>query len=146
MAEQDLRGQILLQAGLINNMQLDKALEEQKKTGERIGQCLIRLNFIKEKDMMLALEEQFGISWQKITEQDVQRKAVDLVPENLVFTYEFMPLKDEKGILTIALADPLSYESIDDIKLVIERELEFVLATEEEIKILIEKFYKIKLK
>jgi hypothetical protein len=53
-------GDRLIQAGLITKAQLDKALEEQKRTGGLIGSNLIKLGFLKEEELLHFLSKQFG--------------------------------------------------------------------------------------
>jgi type IV pilus assembly protein PilB len=137
----DLRGQILLNEGLITEEQLSIALAEQKKTGEKIGQCFIRLGFVSEDDMLLALEHQFGITSRHISEEDIDKSAIESIPDKLIWEYNFIPIKQENNALQIAISDPLSYEDIDSIKFIVDKEIFLILVPDREINDLIKKYY-----
>ena len=54
-------GDILIDAGVINNEQLGIALQMQAATGKKIGEILISKGFVTERKIMEAMEEQLGI-------------------------------------------------------------------------------------
>ena len=54
-------GEFLVRSNLIDQDQLDKALEEQKQSGGRIGEHLIRLGFVTEEDILDCLSQQYGV-------------------------------------------------------------------------------------
>ena len=55
-------GEKLMQAGLITRDQLEKALNEQRKSGGLLGANLIKLGFIKEKELLTFLKQQYGLA------------------------------------------------------------------------------------
>ncbi len=67
MKSQKFLGQVLVESGVITQEQLEKALEEQGKTGlkEKIGETLIRLNFCSAEQILYGLAKQLGINIKK---------------------------------------------------------------------------------
>ena len=54
-------GELLVRNSVISNQQLAKALEDQKASGGRLGESLIKLGFIKEIDLVRFLSKQYGM-------------------------------------------------------------------------------------
>ena len=136
-----LIGQMLIQKGLITPDGLERGLREQKKHGGYIGQNLIRLGLIREDRFYPILSEQLGIEFIKLKEAAIPPEIIKAVPAKFTSYYKFMPIRLDRGALTIAVTDPLNIEIMDDIKLVLKREINPVLATEEGILDAIKKYY-----
>ena len=134
-------GETLLEKGIITPEQLDKALKEQKRTGEYLGSTLIRLGFISEKELLLVLSEQFGIPYQSIKDLSIDEKVISSIPPKYVWHYKFMPLKLKGNLLTIAISNPLDIWLPEDIKLNLGYDVEIVLTTEQEIRDALRKYY-----
>ena len=143
MIQQDLRGQIMLNAGIVNQAQLDKALQIQKETGHKIGAVLIEAGFVTEDEMLLALERQSGISWVKLRMSDVDADVMDMVSVDLVKMYKICPVKMDGDMLVIAISDPLSYDVLDDLRLAVQKEVNPILVSEDVLENCVAQFYKI---
>lgn len=141
MSIQDLRGQILLNAGVINESQLKQALEIQETSTKKIGAILVELGFLLEDKMMMTLEKQSGIPWVKLTIADIQEKATRMITSQMAGRYFCCPIRENLGVLTVAVADPVSYEIIDEIRLITNREIELVLVYDAFLMKALEKFY-----
>jgi len=134
-------GETLLEKGIIKPEQLDEALKEQKRTGEYIGAVLIRLGFISEKQLLMALSEQFSIPYQSIKDIPIDDKVVSSVSPKYVWHYKFMPLKLRGNLLTIAISNPLDIWLLEDIKLNLGYDVEVILTSEQEIRSSLRKYY-----
>jgi len=93
-------GEILLKKNLINARELKEALEKQRKskTGERLGTILIKMGFIKEEDLLLALSEQLDISYIKLKEVRIDPSVVKKLPAKFAWHYTIMPIKFEGNV------------------------------------------------
>jgi type II secretion system protein E len=136
-----LIGEILLEKGIITSEQLDKAIKEQKRTGEYIGTLLIRLGYIAEKELLGVLSEQFGIPYQGIKDTAIEDKIISTIPAKYAWHYRFMPLKIKGNQLTIAISNPLDMWLVEDIKLHLGYDVEVVLSSEHEIRESLRKYY-----
>jgi len=135
-----LLGDLLIESGLINREQLERALKAQQKTGERLGRVLINLGFVTEKDITDMLESQLGI--RQVTLGDgLDPNLLMIIPEHVIRRHKVIPLKKEGKRLTVAMADPLNVVAIDDLRLVTGDEIEPVVATEKEIESVIQKYF-----
>mgnify|MGYP001105280884 FL=1 len=116
--EKNIRiGDVLLQAGYINQDELDEALEYQKNNkGIRLGEALIKLGFIKEHQQLEALSARLGQRYVKIDRVMVQTEAVAMIPVQLAKKYHMLAVQYKDNNLTIVLNDPLDYYGIEDIR------------------------------
>ena len=136
-----LLGQMLVDKGIITPEQLDEGLREQKKSGDFIGGTLIRLRFTKEEQVFPVLSEQLNIPYIKIKEVEVSPAAIKKVPAKFASHYKLMPIKLEKKSLTVAVTDPLDLHTLDDIRLLLNCDINAVLAGETDILEGIKKYY-----
>ncbi|OGX15503.1 MAG: hypothetical protein A2166_05080 [Omnitrophica WOR_2 bacterium RBG_13_41_10] len=134
-------GEILMDKGVITKEQLDKAISEQKRTGEFIGSCLIRLGYIDEKELLFLLSEQFGIPYQDLKTTPIDDNVINTIPAKYVWHYKFMPLKIKGNTLTIAISNPLDIWLLEDIKLNLGYDVECVLSSERQIREVLRKYY-----
>lgn len=108
-------GQILLNSGVLSESQLDDALAKQRDSHKRLGQILIEDNFITEMQMIRSLEEQLDVPYLDLRGLSMNPTLSELLPENVMRTNVVVPIKREGSVLTIAVADPLDYNVINDI-------------------------------
>ncbi|MFO7818818.1 MAG: ATPase, T2SS/T4P/T4SS family [Halanaerobacter sp.] len=128
-------GDILIEAGFITEEQLDKALEEQKKseTDKRLGEILKNMNFVDEEDVVEALEFQLGIPQVDLSDLIIDPETVKEISQLMAEKHEAIPIEKKNNTLTVAMADPLDVMAIDDIRLKTGYEIDPVIALESEI-------------
>ena len=134
-------GEILQDIGLISEKKLETALAEQRQTGERLGNILIKLGYIDSEGLCKALASQFGLKTINISEYNVAQEVIDKVPSSVAKKHKIVPLKFENNTLTIAMASPLNLLALDNLRIVLNCEVEGLLATEEQIESSLERYY-----
>ena len=134
---------VLFKKNLINQSQLEGAREDQKKSGEPIGQILLKKGYIREEDLARALAEQFQIPFIRFGKFIISKEVIEKVPAKLVIHYKMMPIKVTDSTLTVAISDPQDIRVLDDIRVALKSKyrIEAVLATETEILNAIKKYY-----
>lgn len=132
----------LLKAKLIRKDQLDKALAVHRKKKGNLGKILVEEGFIHEKNLMVALSQEFNIPPIDLAKYKIDPEVIRLIPEQFARHYTIMPISKIANHLTIAIADPLNVFAIDDIKTMTRFEVDMVIATENDIKYAIENYYK----
>ncbi len=137
----ELIGQILLRSGAITEVGLKHAIEEQEKTGERLGQTLIRLGYATERDVLTALGLQLDIDYIKLSEVTIDRSVIPKIPVNFAKRHTLIPISEKDGSLTVAVADPLNGEALDDMRLLLGKDVETVIASRKDIQEAIKKYY-----
>lgn len=135
-------GDILVDVGIITPQQLQEATDEQKKRGGKLGLILISLGYITEDVLLAFLGKQCGVSYVSLSEYgELNEDIVKSVPESVVRHQTLIPISKENNVLTIAMADPLNVFATDDLRLMTGFEINVVIASENEIKTAIEKYY-----
>ncbi|MDD5746158.1 MAG: ATPase, T2SS/T4P/T4SS family, partial [Candidatus Omnitrophica bacterium] len=137
-----LLGEYLLERGLVTQEQVQKALEEQRKAGARLGQTLIELGFLAEDDLIVALARQLGLAHIDITSYGLKPAIVKLIPESLARRYEVLALEKVGNDLTIAMADPLNVFAIDEIQKITKCRIEPVICSRTALFKVLDKCYK----
>lgn len=132
MKDKKLLGEYLIELGLITKEQLEKALEEQKKTGARLGQILIERGYVKPEDIGKVLELQSEVPYIPLSEIKIDEKFVSTFSEGLLKRYKFLPLKREGGMVHIALVPPLDSAIVNEIRRIVRSPLKLFLITERE--------------
>lgn len=136
-------GDLLYHAGLITEADLKRALEEHKRTGKRIGEVLINLKIATEFDIAKILASQLGIHYVSLDSTSIEPEAVSLIPEALAKKYLCIPINFDRKYLTVAMVDPLDYESIKDIAFHSGLEVKPLISTRKEILEAIEQHYRL---
>jgi type IV pilus assembly protein PilB len=126
-------GDLLLENNLITQLQLEKALDVQKKTGTRLGKVLSDLNYISENSMIEVLEFQLGIPHIDLSNMCVIPAAAALIPVVLAERHQVIPVKISGNKLTLAMVDPTNFYAIDDIRMASGFDVEPVIATEKDV-------------
>ncbi|MCE5285378.1 MAG: Flp pilus assembly complex ATPase component TadA [Pelosinus sp.] len=126
-------GDLLIEAGILTQEKLDKALGIQKKTGERLGKILLNLGYVSENDMIEALELQLGIPHVVLADMTIDKSAAASIPVAIAERYQAIPIKKDGKRLTVAMVDPTNFYAIDDIRMVSGCEVDPVIATERDV-------------
>src|SRR5258706_11747367 len=135
-------GDYLVELGFITNEQLDSALKEQKEKGGKVGAILIQLGFLSEDVLLDILGKQSGVSYVSLQEYgNISEEAIKTVPDTIAKNQMLVPIKKEGNLLTIAIADPLNVFATDDLKLLTGCDIRMVVASDNDIKAAIEKYY-----
>src|SRR3989339_726479 len=135
-------GDLLVDVGIITPQQLEDALEEQKKRGGTLGVILMSLGYITEDVLLAFLGKQCGVSYISLSEYgEITEEIIKAVPESVVRHQTLIPIAKENNILTVAMADPMNVFATDDLRLMTGCEIDVVIASENEIKAAIDKYY-----
>jgi len=109
-------GECLIQAGLITEEDLSIALTEHKRTGERVGVVLVRMNLATEKQIAKALAFQLGFPYINLAENPPDPAAVILIPKDVALKRVCVAVRLEKNLLTVAMSDPLLFSLVQDLE------------------------------
>ncbi len=134
-------GDLLLREGLVTQDQLNKALQEQRHNGTRVGYNLVKLGFVKETDLTRMLARQHRMPAVDLTKFQVDARIAKLIPGELALKHNVLPLKRDGRTLTVAMSDPASMSVLDDIKFITRLDIFPVIAGEFTLRNAIEKFY-----
>ncbi|MCH7793119.1 MAG: Flp pilus assembly complex ATPase component TadA [Planctomycetes bacterium] len=126
-------GTVLLQRGLISRAQLEDALGEQRRTGERLDRVLVRMGFVTREQVLEAIGEQFHMPVVDLTTMVVEAKVLKQLPARLVHRQNCVPIAQANGTLTVATSDPFEISVLDELRLLAGCSIDLVLADEEDL-------------
>ena len=122
MRMQKMLGQILLDAGLIDETQLTSALTNQRGWGGRLGTHLIKAGYLSENQLLDALSYQLGVAKINFRKSHIYKEALELVPRPICEKYNLL-----------AMSDPTNFKAIQEVEFTSGHMVVTVVALESEI-------------
>jgi len=135
-------GQLLLDKGLVEKEQIQRALEYQQKSGEdlRLGEILVKFGYVSQEDVLECVGEQFGVKVVNLNKVRPDVEAVDAVPRSTARMHNILPLRKKGNALVVAMGD-MDLCTIDNLKFILNLDVKPVLAPDEAITEAIERYY-----
>lgn len=134
-------GELLLQGGVITQEQLDRALEEQTQSGERIGVILTRLGYVTEETLFGFLAKQFHSPEVNLGKLSIPKDVFTLIPVEIANKYLAVPFGLMGNTLNVAMSDPGNLFMIDDLRFLTRKNIQVHVAPESMIKKTLTQFY-----
>jgi len=134
-------GELLIQAGLITEEQLQEALREGKERNMRLGDVLIAMGYITEQQRIEVLEFQLGIPHVQLYRENIDPRAIQMVPRMLAETHKVLPYRIEGNKLIVAMSDPLDYYAIEELRMATGMWVEPAIVSSEELDHAIRRYY-----
>src|SRR5690606_22501335 len=126
-------GSVLLERGLIDRAGLERALAEQRETGERLDRVLVRLGLVSRGQVLDVIGDQFDMQVVDLATVEVEPKTLASLPAKLVYKQRCVPIRQTETAITIATSDPFELSMLDELRLLTGSAIELVLADEDEI-------------
>ena len=139
MAQGDVRqnklrlGDLLIQAGLIDDNQLQQALQEQKRSGSKLGRTVVDLGFIDEVRLLTALSEQLKIPFIDLKHFKFDNALVQTLPEAVARRFRVIVLSREGGGLLVGMSDPLDLFALDEMERILKVRVQPAVVREAEL-------------
>ncbi|MCL4683289.1 type IV-A pilus assembly ATPase PilB [Myxococcota bacterium] len=134
-------GELLVQKNLITADQLQKARHEARSKGARLGHQITKLGYLQESELTDFVAKQYGLPTIDLGDFEIDRDVVRLVPEEVAIKHTVVPVNRAGSTLILATADPSNIFAIDDIKFLTGYNIEVVVASEDQIKAAIDRYY-----
>ena len=109
-------GDLLVQTGLISELQLQQALQEQKRTGSKLGRAVIDMGLVSEVKLLTALSEQLQIPFIELRHFKFDQNLVQSLPEAVARRFRAIVLTREGGGLLVGMSDPLDLFALDEME------------------------------
>jgi type IV pilus assembly protein PilB len=134
-------GDLLVENGIISQEQLEDALIEQRRSKRRLGDLLISQGYITEQQLIEVLEFQLGIPHVSLFKYQIDPAITQIIPESMAKRYQVLPFMKEGGKLMVAMADPLDYFAIEELRMTTGFRIEPAISTRDELQRAIAKHY-----
>lgn len=135
-------GELLLERGILKKDQLEKAIKIQKEKGGLLGNILVALGYATEEEIAQALTVQYGFPYLPLSSYEIDRDLVGIVPENVARQYCLISIDKIGDTLTIAMANPINLQAVEDIELMTGCRVQTFVSTMTDINNAINKYYK----
>jgi type IV pilus assembly protein PilB len=113
-------GELLVEAGVLSQQQLEQALFAQRKDGRKLGQLLIELGLVGEIQLTQTLSRQLSVPWVSLYHVDFSRSLLNLVPRAVAERYSLVPifvrrLRNQGETLYVAMDDPTNDAALEEV-------------------------------
>jgi type IV pilus assembly protein PilB len=129
-------GQLLLAKGLIQQDQLDSALEEQKRSGHQklLGEMLVELRICTEDQIVETLAQAYAVPYARVSPKIADPKVIQVLPKEFLEKHQTLPLYLVEGVLTVAVSEPANVFLLEEIERLSGYQVQVVAATARDIK------------
>ncbi|MBI5806372.1 type IV-A pilus assembly ATPase PilB [candidate division TA06 bacterium] len=134
-------GDMLLQAGLITKEQLEKALVEQKSSGDKLGACLIKMKFITEEATTDFLGKQFNVPTINLSNKEIDPLVLKLIPADVAQKCQVIPVARQGRTLQVAMSNPADVFTLENIQFLTGMEVKPLVCADTAIARALEKLY-----
>lgn len=107
---------LLLEAGLITERQLQVALKEQEDTHRPVEDILVELGYVSEEHVCEYLARQYHIPYINMGHLPIDPDVVTEIPDDVAYKYVAIAFEKQGNVLTVAMREPLNFQAIDEIQ------------------------------
>ena len=126
-------GEILVEAGLITEKQLQSALPQQKKSKLKLGQFFVQQGILTETQIVRVVSSQLNLEEYSAIKYPLDSELSNIIPADMAYKYQVAPLNKIGLLLTVAMLYPMDINSIDAIEVYTNSEIEAVICTEQDL-------------
>ena len=135
-------GDLLIEAGLIDDSQLQRALQEQKRTGVKLGRAVVDLGFISETRLLKALSEQLRIPFVELPHYKFDPALTQSLPEAVARRFRVIVLSRQGDGLLLGMADPLNLYALDEAERLLGKRIYPAVVLEADLLAALERIYR----
>ena len=135
-------GDLLVQDGLINQEQLDRALSEQKRRGRKLGSTLIDLGYVTEDQVLDSLARQLHLERVDLSRYEFDPDVVRMLPETQARRFRAVVLADEGEALLVGMADPTDIFAFDELSRYLKRPVRQAVVSETQLVRMLDRIYR----
>src|SRR5262245_34553846 len=110
-------GEMLLEAGAVDQSSLRAALVEQRRWGGHLGRVLIDMKLISEEQLVATLGRQLGIATVDVEKLQIPQAVIDLIPGDLAEQFSLIPFAQPMKFLDVAMSDPTNLGIVDELRI-----------------------------
>jgi len=109
-------GQLLLEAGVIDEAMLAYAMKVQQVSRERLGDAMLRLRFVTDRDIARVVAQQAGLDFHPMLVVSASAEALAQIPSTFAQKHGLLPLAIEQDHLVVACVDPYARSALERVK------------------------------
>ena len=140
----DRLGDQMLEEGVLSSEQLQEALKEKNRTRKPLGEVLLSMDLVSLEELNEFIAKQLALPTVDLSSYTIDPEVISLFDEKVARKYKMIPLFKIENVLTVAMADPLDIFALDNVKGMVQFEIEPVIASEQSIAGAIDHFFGVK--
>ncbi len=123
----------LVADGVIDDEKLERARAEATRTGQSLLDVISQLGYATPEAVYRSFAKYCDLPFVVPSKMDIPEELVKKVPARSATLYSFVPVSERNGAIVVAVSDPLNVQLLDDIRLVLKKRVDPVVATPEEV-------------
>jgi type IV pilus assembly protein PilB len=129
-------GQLLVTMGVIQQEQLERALDEQRRSNHQklLGEILVELRIRTEDQVTEALAQAYGVPYARISPRLTDPKVISILPREILEKHQILPLFLVEGVLTVAVPEPANVFLLEEVARLSGYSVQVVASTARDIK------------
>ena len=135
-------GDILVAQKVISPEQLKLALDEQKRSGHRLGRVLIDLGFTAELNIAQALARQLNVGFVDLKHHNFKAQVALKLPESSARRFRALALEERGSKMLVGMADPTDLFAFDELSRILKKDIEPVVVVESEVSLTLDRVYR----
>jgi MSHA biogenesis protein MshE len=135
-------GDLLIQQGLLTDEQLKQALDEQKRSGRKLGRIFVDSGYVTEEGIAKALAGQLQAEFVDLRSFQPKPELIRLLPEAQARRFRAIVLGEQAGSLRVGFADPTDITAYDEVTRIVKRDIELVVVIESQLVPLLDRVYR----
>src|ERR1035437_6321118 len=140
-ANDDYIIEILKDVGLIKPEQIEAAKAAAGGRHQSILDVLVEQGVISKLEVLKTVAMQLGMDVIVLADHEIPQEVIRQVPAAIARRYKVVPVFDSENTLSVALSDPLNIETLDSLRYLLKRNVDGVVAADEEISEALDKYY-----
>ena len=135
-------GDLLIQEGLLTSEQLGFALDEQKRTGRKLGRIIVDGGHVTEEDIAKALARQLRAEFVDLRTHQAKPELIRLLPEAQARRFRAIVLDQREDRVRVGFADPTDITAYDEILRHVKRDIDLVVVIESQLMAMLDRVYR----
>jgi len=136
---------MLMDEEICTEEQILEIQEEHERTGKKFADLLVDYEIISADDLLNLIARNLGTECVDLKGVELEKEVVDMMDGQTVRMYGVLPLRWNGQLLTVASANPLNYQIADELRFILNKDVQIVIAKADQIEAAIEKFYPVEM-
>ncbi|MEM7166172.1 MAG: ATPase, T2SS/T4P/T4SS family [Planctomycetota bacterium] len=136
-------GEILQDKGWANDEQITRALDFQNANRCKIGEAMVKLGYCSQEQVSRALAKHFQLPFANLAKAEIPAELLERVPKDVALEHKIVPVAQKGRSLIIAMSDPLDFFTLDNLRFILNTEVDCALATPEAVEEALDNYYRL---
>jgi len=133
--------QTLTEDGIIKEAEAKKARDTQQRGGGALRDTLVNLGLVTEDQIAEAIAKIDGLKVVHVNDMEISPAVIEAIPQAVAKKHQILPIERGAGMVVVACAEPLEFETLDNLRFILNSDIETAIAPKDELAEAINRFY-----